>query len=298
MRAFQIIEPSPLLAPYIKQYWFLKTDNELQTARRIIPNGCVCLHFHRGGAIRSLSDNKLQPSAFIAGQQNDYLNFLLPETTDIISVVFQPHGAKAFFSMPIHEFLGVMAPVDDMGDPALCELQDRLMNTLDNQACVQDIEAFLMKRLHITKEYNYRRMDAVIRAVEGGEMNVDNLCRTSCLSYRQFKRVFFEYAGINPKDFLRIIRFQKMLSLWQSQPQISFAHLAYDSGFYDQSHLINEFKVFAGYTPNEYIALCAPYSDYFSGTLTKNEALPMYYRWRRGIPGRAQFINRVFIVAY
>ncbi|MDR0348489.1 MAG: helix-turn-helix domain-containing protein [Tannerella sp.] len=128
-------------------------------------------------------------------------------------------------------------------------------------------------------------MDAVIRAVNGGEMNTDNLCRTSCLSYRQFKRVFFEYAGINPKDFLRIIRFQKMLSIWQSQPQISFAHLAHDCGFYDQSHLINEFKIFAGYTPNEYIALCAPYSDYFSGAITETYTPSMYYRWRRAIPG-------------
>ncbi|MDR2382834.1 MAG: helix-turn-helix domain-containing protein, partial [Prevotellaceae bacterium] len=200
--------------------------------------------------------------------------------------VFQPHGVKAFFSIPVHEFLGIIVSVEDIDDIALCELQDRLLNIFNNQACVREIETFLMKRLHITKEYNHRKMAAVIRAVDGGEMNVDNLCRISCLSYRQFKRVFFEYAGINPKDFLRIIRFQKMLSQWQSQPQISFAHLAYDCEFYDQSHLINEFKAFAGYTPKEYIALCAPYSDYFSNAITENDTLPLYYRWRRGIPGK------------
>ncbi|MDR0748086.1 MAG: helix-turn-helix transcriptional regulator [Tannerellaceae bacterium] len=214
------------------------------------------------------------------------MNSLLTGTLDIISVVFQPHGAKAFFSMPIPEFLEIIVPVGDAGDTALCELHDRLLNTFDNQACVREIEAFLMRRLYVKKEYNHRRMDAVIRAVNSGEMNIDNLCRTSCLSYRQFKRVFFEYAGINPKDFLRIIRFQKMLSIWQSQPQISFAHMAHDCGFYDQSHLINEFKAFAGYTPNEYIALCAPYSDYFSGAITETDTLPMYYRWRRAIPGK------------
>jgi AraC-like DNA-binding protein len=236
--------------------------------------------------MRSLPDNKVQPGTYIGGQQKDYLNLLPTETLDIISVVFQPHGAKAFFSMPIHEFLGVMVSVDDAGDRELCELQDRLSNIIDNQSCVRAIETFLMKRLRIMKAHNHQRMNAVIRAVNGGEMNVDNLCKTSCLSYRQFKRVFFEYAGINPKDFLRIIRFQKMLSAWQSQPQLSFAHLAHDCGFYDQSHLINECKAFTGYTPNEYIALCAPSSDYFSGTLTENDTLPMYYRWKRGIPGK------------
>jgi AraC-like DNA-binding protein len=236
--------------------------------------------------MRSLPDNKVNPRAYIGGQYNAQLNFLPTGTLDIVSVVFQPHGAKAFFSMPIHEFLGVMVSVDDVRDRELCELQDRLLNITNNQSCVREIETFLMKRLRITKAHNHQRMNAVIRAVDGGEMNIGNLCRTSCLSYRQFKRVFFEYAGINPKDFLRIIRLQKMLSIWQSQPQISFAHLAYDCGFYDQSHLINEFKAFAGYTPNEYITLCAPYSDYFSGTIIEDDTLPMYCRWRRGIPGK------------
>ena len=45
---------------------------------------------------------------------------------------------------------------------------------------------------------------------------------------------------------------------------MSFSQLAYECGFYDQSHLINEFKVFSGYTPKEYLAACAPHSDYFS----------------------------------
>jgi hypothetical protein len=142
--------------------------------------------------MRFLPDNKIQNRAYIGGQHNTHLNFLPTETFDIISVVFQPHGAKAFFSMPINEFLETLVPVEDTGDVALCELQDRLLNTFDNQACIREIEAFLMKRLHVAKEHNHRRMAAVIRAIDGGEMNVDNLCRTSCLSYRQFKRVFFE----------------------------------------------------------------------------------------------------------
>jgi len=32
----------------------------------------------------------------------------------------------------------------------------------------------------------------------------------------------------------------------------------------DQSHMIKEFKLFSGYTPAEYLSVCAPYSDYFS----------------------------------
>ena len=35
-------------------------------------------------------------------------------------------------------------------------------------------------------------------------------------------------------------------------------------GFADQSHMIKEFRQFTGYTPAQYLAACAPVSDYFS----------------------------------
>lgn len=49
MEAFQIIKPSPLLTPYVKQYWFLKTDHIKQPTQRIVPAGNLSLVFHRGG---------------------------------------------------------------------------------------------------------------------------------------------------------------------------------------------------------------------------------------------------------
>jgi transcriptional regulator GlxA family with amidase domain len=84
------------------------------------------------------------------------------------------------------------------------------------------------------------------------------------LSYKQFKRVFAEYTGANPKDWLRTVRFQKALYTLQTQPAISLAQLACECGYYDQPHLIKEFKTFSGYTPVEYSAIYAPCSDYFS----------------------------------
>lgn len=107
-------------------------------------------------------------------------------------------------------------------------------------------------------------MVAAVNVINGGRVDIDRLTDTTCLSYKQFKRVFSEYVGINPKEFLRIVRFQRALFTMQTQPQTSFTELAYACGFYDQSHLIREFKSFSGLTPGEYTAVCEPYSDYFS----------------------------------
>lgn len=263
MENFQIIQPSPLLSPYVKQYWFLKTDNVLQQ-QRIIPNGSICLIFHRGTNLFSISKNEPQPHAFISGQSVGYSDLAQNGIVDMISVTFQPHGAKAFFSLPLNKLYDATVSINEINDIELIELQDRLMYAVDVWSSVQMIETFLIKRLQIVKAYNYQRMSAVIQSINCGQMNIGRLAQTSCLSYKQFQRIFLEYIGLNPKDFLRVIRFQKALFTLQSQPRINLTQLSCACGCYDQPHLIKEFKILSGYTPSEYISICAPYSDYFS----------------------------------
>ena len=96
------------------------------------------------------------------------------------------------------------------------------------------------------------------------QLDVPALADTACLSSKQLTRVFADYVGASPKDFLRIVRVQRALSLFQQQPASSFAQVAYACGFADQSHMIKEFRQFTGYTPAQYLAACAPVSDYFS----------------------------------
>ena len=57
---------------------------------------------------------------------------------------------------------------------------------------------------------------------------------------------------------------QRALYTLQQDPTLLFAQVAYECGFSDQSHMIKEFKLFSGYTPAEYLSVCAPVSDYFS----------------------------------
>ena len=69
------------------------------------------------------------------------------------------------------------------------------------------------------------------------------------LSPRQCQRLFKKHYGITPKMVLNIIRFQKCLkSLTSSKLNITEA-----TGYYDQSHFINNFKRNIGITPSQLI---------------------------------------------
>ncbi len=264
MDDFQLIQPSPLLAPYVKHYWFMTTASAVEASERVIPTGMMSLMFHRGERMFSSSDKDWQPRAFLGGQGTGYTDLSYQGNVDMICVVFRPAGAKAFFNLPLIELNELNVSVHDLDDTLLSDLEKRLTDTPDPNVCVLLIEQFLFQRLRQQAAHNLKRIDAAIQSIYTGQQNVEMLAQTTCLGYKQFKRIFAEYVGANPKEYLRVIRFQRSLHLLQKHPDISLTQLAYECGYYDQAHFIKEFKQFCGYTPTEYLAICAPYSDFFS----------------------------------
>ena len=72
MEKIQVIQPTKLLTPYIKQYWFLRIDDVKQGFQRSIPAGCVALVFHKGNKIISSFHKGTQPQSYISGQISTY----------------------------------------------------------------------------------------------------------------------------------------------------------------------------------------------------------------------------------
>lgn len=262
MESFRIVTPSAPLAGFIKQYWILRTG---AASERIIPSGNIQLCFYSGNSL-ACGGQVWNSQAVLCGQSSGFADLQTQGEIRIISVVFQPYGARAFFKMPMTELCGQKVTAGELNDAALGELERKIADTADDAACIGWIEEFLLKRFQADVEYNYRRMLPVVGLVNRsrGEVRLPELARTACLSGKQFQRVFSEYVGMKPKEFLRVVRFQYALSVLQRSPRMSFSQLAYQCGYYDQSHLINEFRCFSGHTPGEYVSLCLPYSDYFS----------------------------------
>jgi transcriptional regulator GlxA family with amidase domain len=66
-------------------------------------------------------------------------------------------------------------------------------------------------------------------------------------------RCFSQQIGLTPKRFARVRRFQRTLRRSAAEVvPVDWARLAAECGFYDQAHLIHEFRAHAGRTPLEY----------------------------------------------
>ncbi len=70
---------------------------------------------------------------------------------------------------------------------------------------------------------------------------------------RQFERKFKQFSGFSPKLFSRIIRFQSAIKKYDDK-KMPLTEIAYECGYYDQSHFIHDFKEFSGYSPMQYFS--------------------------------------------
>lgn len=265
MQTFRILKPAPALAPYIRYYWILRDDALHPVSERTLPVGCMQLVFHRGKRLLTVQTSELQPQAFISGQSFGFADVVSTGEIEMITVAFQPCAARAFLHIPLHLFFNRNVAADAVEDPELSLLARQVAETEDDELCIRMIEDFFYSRLAMCSEYNLKRLSAVLNEINlHPQADIAALSDVACLSTKQFGRVFADYIGTNPKDFLRIVRMQRALYTLQQNPGMSFVQVAYECGFSDQSHMIKEFKLFSGYTPAEFLSVCAPVSDYFS----------------------------------
>jgi AraC-like DNA-binding protein len=81
-------------------------------------------------------------------------------------------------------------------------------------------------------------------------------------SQKHLIKIFREHVGLTPKAFLKVIRFQKAIAEIEKNRKANWAAVAYECGYYDQAHFINDFKNFSGFTPNQYLRAQSEYTNY------------------------------------
>ncbi len=266
---YNIARPSFPLSLFVKNYWAIDDcmPNGKTHIQRIVPNCLMDLIFYFGNRPITLDKNKnLNENSILNGQQNGYYDIVVSDTLSMFSISFLPYGAKMFFDIPTSEFFNQNIPLKYLVKDKTTELESNLFEAKSFESKIFVIEKFLLAQLKKNfKNYEINRITEIISLINSskGLITIDFLSSVSCLSRKQFERTFLTYIGTSPKQFLKTVRFQNTLYEKQKNNKISLTELAYSCGYFDQSHMINDYKILSGNTPTQYFSECEPYSDYF-----------------------------------
>ena len=110
-----------------------------------------------------------------------------------------------------------------------------------------------LRELHdeLVPDRSLRLAHAAAEAVRAarGTVRLRGVARTLGISERHLRRVFHEATGIGAKSFHRIHRLNRAVALADTAARPAWARIAARAGYYDQSHLIQEFVLLTGTPP-------------------------------------------------
>ncbi|MCL4638099.1 MAG: helix-turn-helix domain-containing protein [Olivibacter sp.] len=251
----QVILPSSTLADYIRFFWFAEGSATQDTpfVHHAFAYPCPELVFCYKGQFQFQTAFEAEKKLFpgIYGQTQTFGK--VASTTDfgVFGFYLFPHALPQLFGLPANELTNESADIKSLCGKEGEILEEEIMLAKNNHQRIELVSDFLTRRLKNAKTTNTHiplSIKTIICTQQVGSISA--LVNHSFLSIRQFERRFKEFSGFSPKLFLRITRFNSLLN--RSFQDKSFAQIAYEHGYYDQSHFIHDFKNFSGYNPKEY----------------------------------------------
>ena len=171
---------------------------------------------------------------------------------DLLGIRFEPAGLHALLGVPMHEMTDTSIDLDGIDRRLRRELQEAAARG------VGALEERLLARIG-------RRSEASVAAARlvstGGTGAMDALA----LPARRLERRFRAEVGMAPKRLARVLRFHEVVRSLDRGSEPAWAMLALDAGYYDQAHMIRDFRQFAGITPGAYMREQVALSDLLAG---------------------------------
>ncbi|MGJ7528817.1 helix-turn-helix domain-containing protein [Variovorax sp. GB1P17] len=222
---------------------------------RVLPDGAVRLIFNFGDA--PSADEGEGHAVEAIGASTAPVVVRMRRRVEGLSVTLRPGGAAALLGVPAGEIGGTAVHLDALWHGEGAELLERMAEAPDDMARGVLLHAALQRRLldgDIARGPAAAAMHAAqLIAASGGRRPLREVAAAVGVGERRLQQLFHAHVGLSPRAWSRLARLHACLRALRLQPSPAWADVAVDGGFYDQSHLVNEFRALCGVTPTEFM---------------------------------------------
>jgi AraC-like DNA-binding protein len=217
-------------------------------------NTLQCLVFYLKGFVTAYDPNSgksiVFPHTAINGSLTSGLEFKVSHEYLLLSVGFHPGELSKFLRLPMTEFVDERIDAEDILNPEMHQVRERMININSYDKIVQIAEEYLWKRIQNLKA-DFHPINKVLRLISenSNSITIEKMASYACLSISQFERRFILLTGITPKVFTRINRFYNAYQLKDRNPNMDWLRIAIEAGYHDYQHLVKDFKQFSNVTP-------------------------------------------------
>jgi AraC-like DNA-binding protein len=176
-----------------------------------------------------------------------------------VQVNFKALGAWQFLGVPMDSLTNRVVELEDILGTNARRLVAQMQDAPDWMSRFDMLDTFILARFEHAApaspavRWAWRKLNET-----GGLVSVGSLAKELGRSRKHLIAQFRREIGLPPKTLARIIRFGRVTKVLKRTDITSWVHVANQCGYYDQAHLIRDFREFAGTTPTEYIDRLLP----------------------------------------
>jgi AraC-like DNA-binding protein len=257
-------EPAPrlrglIIGPY--QGWVEKSSGNM--LRREVPSGIVPIIVNLGPAYGLIDPTgRTQPryvGSFVAGLHESFAVTESASHAICVQINMSPLGAYQFLGVPMHSLANQVIELEDILGKTVRRLIAQMQDVSDWATRFALLDAFIANRVERSKApspgicWAWRQLNETV-----GPNSVGGLAAELGFSHKHLITQFRREIGLPPKALARIVRFSRVASILKRNEFANWVEIAHRCGYYDQAHLIRDFREFAGSTPGEYVGRILP----------------------------------------
>src|SRR5689334_2539664 len=249
--------PPEALRRFVECFWTRESgvaarQPSAPSVHRVLPDGCIDVVLGFSGRVDD------PESALVVGTMTRALALDAATSPECyVGVRFRPGKAAAFLDVPANELTDLRVSLDDVWGDA-DDVRGALAASPDAAQRVRALERVLVARLPSPLVAEHADVDEAVRRIvaAGGRLGITRLAPALGITRQHLARRFAQLVGVSPKTFARVVRLTRVVEHVRSAPAgepVNWSALALELGYYDQAHLIDEFRELTGVTPTAWV---------------------------------------------
>jgi len=264
------LAPPPPLRRVVHCFWFLRGDFRDPDPEPIVPDGRVDIILHLAEAFSRLDEQghaRREAGALISGQLTSPIRLVGNGIGDVVGIRFRT-AAAGVLGLPLTEMTDRVVALRDLA-PGLARKLAAAAGSVS--ASADRVQALTRVLLRAVGERPLPDPVAAA-AVRGFELatptRIGALADRLGVSARTLDRRVAGATGLQPAMLRRLVRFRRAFRLLNAAPTGSGAAVAARAGYFDQAHLIRDFRRFAGTAPTDFFRTEPEFARAMLGTGT------------------------------
>jgi AraC-like DNA-binding protein len=248
--------PSPPLDRFVESLWYARGTAPYRR-EKIAPTGSSVAVIVLGDPILQTPNNGkgttilAEKGVLLGPHHAPVINEPTGETF-AVGIVTTPVGCEAVFGVPPASVRGQAINLEAAW-PQATHLRGRLPARETPEDMLSSVETYLADT-HDSSIPGLERCERAVAMLEADPTRpIAEIASDLAVSHGHLDREFTRVVGLSPRVLARLLRLQRLLREIDVGRDIEWTDLALELGWFDQAHLIRDFRRHTGVTPSQYV---------------------------------------------